>query len=154
MTVEQFKPNLTLTVIPFRLTKHLRTPSETLVYLFCCKFPAICDLHKRFLDVTTGHPSKVHDARAYGTFSIADKLPEICRRSQYHILGDAARRILERSSEIRRRPGKVSDVRGGAAVVYGLENPTGFESSEGRRRAALSCGPAVLRYGSVKRLPF
>ncbi|KAG0424838.1 hypothetical protein HPB47_027958, partial [Ixodes persulcatus] len=51
---------------------------------------SICDRHKRFLDVTAGHPSKVHDARVYRTSSIADKLPEICRRSQYHILGDAA----------------------------------------------------------------
>ncbi|XP_040354426.1 protein ALP1-like [Ixodes scapularis] len=56
---------------------------------------AICDRHKRFLDVTTGHPSKVHDARVYRTSSIADKLPEICRRSQYHILGNAAYPLRE-----------------------------------------------------------
>ncbi|CAN8023446.1 unnamed protein product, partial [Ixodes persulcatus] len=36
----------------------------------------ICDRHKRFLDVTSGHPSKVHDAR-------------------YHILGDAAYPLRE-----------------------------------------------------------
>ncbi|KAM7299270.1 putative nuclease HARBI1 isoform X2 [Ixodes scapularis] len=56
---------------------------------------AICDRNKRFLDVTAGHPSKVHDARVFRTSSIADKLSQICRRGQYHILGDAAYPLRE-----------------------------------------------------------
>ncbi|CAN7981626.1 unnamed protein product [Ixodes pacificus] len=51
---------------------------------------AICDRNKRFLDITMGHPNKVHDARVFRTSSIADKLSQICRRGEYHILGDAA----------------------------------------------------------------
>lgn len=56
---------------------------------------AICDHHKWFLDMTAGRPSKVHDARVFQTSSVADKLPEICRTSQYHILGDEAYPLRE-----------------------------------------------------------
>nr|XP_037290847.1 protein ANTAGONIST OF LIKE HETEROCHROMATIN PROTEIN 1-like [Rhipicephalus microplus] len=42
----------------------------------------ICDNRKRFLDVSTGAPSKIHDA-------VSKKLPQLCAR-KYHILGDAA----------------------------------------------------------------
>ncbi|CAN8028837.1 unnamed protein product, partial [Ixodes persulcatus] len=39
---------------------------------------AVCDSRKRFVDVSTGHPSKVHDGRVFRTSSIAAKLPQIC----------------------------------------------------------------------------
>lgn len=42
---------------------------------------AICDRNKRFLDITPGHPSKVHDARVFRTSSTAGKLSQICRRA-------------------------------------------------------------------------
>ncbi|CAN7939864.1 unnamed protein product, partial [Ixodes pacificus] len=41
---------------------------------------AVCDRRKRFVDVFTGHPSKVHDGRVFRTSSIAAKLPQICSR--------------------------------------------------------------------------
>ncbi|CAN7988265.1 unnamed protein product, partial [Ixodes pacificus] len=56
---------------------------------------AVCDRRKRFVDVFTGHPSKVHDGRVFRTSSIAAKLPQICSVDKYHILGDAAYPIRE-----------------------------------------------------------
>ncbi|XP_064468322.1 uncharacterized protein LOC135379015 [Ornithodoros turicata] len=56
---------------------------------------AVCDHEKRFLDVTIGHPSKVHDARIFRTSRLAKKLPLICAPGNYHILGDAAYPLRE-----------------------------------------------------------
>ncbi|XP_064462476.1 uncharacterized protein LOC135373148 isoform X1 [Ornithodoros turicata] len=55
----------------------------------------VCDDKRRFLDVTTGFPGKVHDARVFRTSSIAEKLPYICCVNKYHILGDAAYPLRE-----------------------------------------------------------
>lgn len=50
---------------------------------------AICDAKKRFLDVFTGPPSKIHDARVFSLSFISNKLPDSCG-NEWHILGDAA----------------------------------------------------------------
>lgn len=50
---------------------------------------AICDAKKRFLDVFTGPPSKIHDARVFNLSFISHMLPDICG-NEWHILGDAA----------------------------------------------------------------
>jgi len=50
---------------------------------------AICDAKSRFLDVFTGPPSKIHDARVFKLSFISNMLPDICR-NEWHILGDAA----------------------------------------------------------------
>lgn len=50
---------------------------------------AICDAKKKFLDVFTGPPSKIHDARVFKLSFISNMLPDICG-NEWHILGDAA----------------------------------------------------------------
>ncbi|XP_066603775.1 putative nuclease HARBI1 [Prorops nasuta] len=50
---------------------------------------AICDAKKMFLDVFTGPPSKIHDARIFKLSFISSILPDICG-NEWHILGDAA----------------------------------------------------------------
>lgn len=49
----------------------------------------ICDANRMFLDVFTGPPSKVHDARIFKLSFISAMLPDICG-DEWHILGDAA----------------------------------------------------------------
>ncbi|KAJ8909426.1 hypothetical protein NQ315_003478 [Exocentrus adspersus] len=50
---------------------------------------AICDANKLFLDVFTGTPSKIHDARVYTLSFVSEKIPQICG-DQFHLLGDSA----------------------------------------------------------------
>lgn len=50
---------------------------------------AICDANRMFLDVFTGPPSKIHDARIFKLSFISAMLPDICK-DEWHILGDAA----------------------------------------------------------------
>ncbi|XP_011859952.1 PREDICTED: putative nuclease HARBI1 isoform X2 [Vollenhovia emeryi] len=54
----------------------------------------ICDVRKRFIDVFTGIPAKIHDARVLKLSDINDDLRRICDR-KFHILGDAAYPIRE-----------------------------------------------------------
>lgn len=54
----------------------------------------ICDSNKKFIDVFTGAPSKIHDSRIYKMSCISKKLEQICE-GKYHILGDAAYEIRE-----------------------------------------------------------
>lgn len=49
----------------------------------------ICDARKRFLDVFTGVPSKVHDARVFKLSPISGQMENICEGT-FHILGDGA----------------------------------------------------------------
>ncbi|KAH8027318.1 hypothetical protein HPB51_004630 [Rhipicephalus microplus] len=49
----------------------------------------VCDNKKRFLDASTGYPSKIHDARIFRRSRISSVLPQLCS-SKYHIVGDAA----------------------------------------------------------------
>lgn len=49
----------------------------------------ICDNKKKFLDASTGCPSKMHDARIFRRSRIANALPQLCS-NKYHIVGDAA----------------------------------------------------------------
>lgn len=51
---------------------------------------AICDHRRRFLDVSTGFPSKIHDGRVFQLSDISKRLPSLCDSGRYHILGDAA----------------------------------------------------------------
>lgn len=54
----------------------------------------ICDHKKRFIDVSVGAPSKIHDARVYELSDISSELPHLCN-GKYHVLGDAAYPIRE-----------------------------------------------------------
>ncbi|XP_071636126.1 putative nuclease HARBI1 isoform X2 [Temnothorax longispinosus] len=55
---------------------------------------AICDAKRKFIDVFTGVPGKVHDARVFKLSDVKQKLPQICGKN-YHILGDSAYPIRE-----------------------------------------------------------
>lgn len=50
---------------------------------------AICDANKKFLDVFTGPPSKIHNARIFNLSFTSNTLLDICE-NRWHILGDAA----------------------------------------------------------------
>ncbi|XP_011858507.1 PREDICTED: putative nuclease HARBI1 isoform X2 [Vollenhovia emeryi] len=54
----------------------------------------ICDARKRFIDVFTGVPAKIHDSRVLKLSDINENLPAICE-GKYHLLGDAAYSIRE-----------------------------------------------------------
>lgn len=54
----------------------------------------ICDSKLRFLDVYTGIPSKIHDARILKLSFIGAELPSLCS-PKYYILGDSAYSIRE-----------------------------------------------------------
>ncbi|XP_025161621.1 putative nuclease HARBI1 isoform X3 [Harpegnathos saltator] len=49
---------------------------------------AVCDVNKLFLDVFTGPPSKVHDARIFQLSFLSNEIQNISE--DYHLLGDAA----------------------------------------------------------------
>nr|CAI5848134.1 unnamed protein product [Callosobruchus analis] len=49
----------------------------------------ICDHRRRFIDVSTGAPGKVHDARVFKISDVSAKLPNICD-DRFHTLGDNA----------------------------------------------------------------
>lgn len=49
----------------------------------------ICDARKRFLDVFTGVPSKIHDSRVFSMSFINERIQHICG-DNYHLLGDSA----------------------------------------------------------------
>ncbi|XP_065310827.2 putative nuclease HARBI1 [Dermacentor albipictus] len=51
---------------------------------------SVCDYKKRFLDVTIGNPSKIHDSRIFRKSRLAERLPSICCSGKFHVLGDAA----------------------------------------------------------------
>lgn len=53
----------------------------------------ICDKSRKFIDVFTGPPSKIHDARIFRMSFIYNKILNLER--QYHILGDSAYPISE-----------------------------------------------------------
>lgn len=55
----------------------------------------ICDSNRRFQDVFTGPPSKVHDARVLKLSPVQEDLPTLCEINRYHILGDTAYPIRE-----------------------------------------------------------
>jgi len=45
---------------------------------------AICDYKKRFIDVFTGAPGKIHDARVFALSDISKELPSIWNKIPYH----------------------------------------------------------------------
>ncbi|KAK8772751.1 hypothetical protein V5799_024004 [Amblyomma americanum] len=55
----------------------------------------ICDARGKFMDVFTGPPSKVHDARVLRLSPVHEDLPTLCEVNKFHILGDAAYPIRE-----------------------------------------------------------
>ncbi|XP_018305733.1 putative nuclease HARBI1 [Mycetomoellerius zeteki] len=73
----------------------IRTPAKKIksTYVNRHDYPsltlqAVCDAHKLFLDVFTGPPSKIHDARIFQLSFFSDEIQNIS--NDYHILGDAA----------------------------------------------------------------
>ena len=55
----------------------------------CITLQGICDFNRKFIDVFTGVPGKVHDARVFKLSDISNHLPDICG-IRHHILGDGA----------------------------------------------------------------
>lgn len=55
----------------------------------CITLQGMCDYKRRFIDIFTGIPGKVHDARVCKKSDISKLLPEICDGNKYHILGDS-----------------------------------------------------------------
>ncbi|XP_077280434.1 uncharacterized protein LOC143907491 [Temnothorax americanus] len=79
----------------------VRTPAHKIksTYVNRHDIPAItlqgiCDARKRFIDVFTGIPGKIHDSRVLKLSDINDNLQKICE-GKFHILGDAAYPIRE-----------------------------------------------------------
>lgn len=54
----------------------------------------ICDYRRRFIDVFTGPPGRIHDSRVCKLSFISSELPTICQ-PEYHILGDNAYHLRE-----------------------------------------------------------
>lgn len=54
----------------------------------------ISDARKRFMDVFTGVPSKIHDSRVFKLSPISVRLQQICENT-YHILADGAYELRE-----------------------------------------------------------
>lgn len=54
----------------------------------------LCDSKRKFLDVFTGAPGKIHDSRVFRLSPLSNTLPQICGQ-QYHILGDSAYPLRE-----------------------------------------------------------
>lgn len=50
----------------------------------------ICDSNKRFIDVFTGPPGKIHDSRVLSMSFIHNKLRNICENGLFHLIGDSA----------------------------------------------------------------
>ncbi|KAM7293800.1 hypothetical protein ISCGN_023383 [Ixodes scapularis] len=50
----------------------------------------VCDDKGRFIDAFTGVSSRIHDARVFDLSDLSERLPTLCRRGKFHILGDAA----------------------------------------------------------------
>ncbi|CAN7997359.1 unnamed protein product, partial [Ixodes pacificus] len=57
---------------------------------------AACDRHKRFLDVTTGHPSKVHDAR-YMLTAFRDYGRLTTKQRNFNLKFSSTRVVIENS---------------------------------------------------------
>ncbi|XP_071637288.1 putative nuclease HARBI1 isoform X1 [Temnothorax longispinosus] len=79
----------------------VRTPAHKIksTYVNRHDIPAItlqgiCDARKRFIDVFTGIPGKIHDSRVLKLSDINDNLQKICE-GKFHILGDAAYPVRE-----------------------------------------------------------
>lgn len=54
----------------------------------------VSDARRRFLDVVTGTPSKIHDSRIYKMSRLSVRLPTICE-GRFHILADGAYELRE-----------------------------------------------------------
>ncbi|KAI4469606.1 hypothetical protein MML48_1g02433 [Holotrichia oblita] len=54
----------------------------------------ICDANKKFINVFTGVPGKIHDSRVFKLSDISTQLPKECG-ANYHLLGDSAYYIRE-----------------------------------------------------------
>lgn len=73
----------------------IRTPAKKIksTYVNRHDYPsltlqAVCDVNKLFLDVFTGPPSKIHDARIFQLSFLSNEIQNIS--ADYHLLGDAA----------------------------------------------------------------
>ncbi|CAI6373883.1 unnamed protein product [Macrosiphum euphorbiae] len=54
----------------------------------------VCDYKKKFIDVFTGIPAKIHDARVFVLSDLSKDLPSMCEK-KYNLLGDGAYPIRE-----------------------------------------------------------
>jgi len=94
----------------------VRTPSHKMksTYINRHDIPSItlqgiCDARKRFVDVFTGIPGKIHDSRVLKLSDINEELPGMCEQGKFFILGDAVYSIREWLITPFRDYGNVSD---------------------------------------------
>lgn len=72
----------------------IRTPAHKIksTYVNRHDIPAltlqgICDHRRRYIDIFTGPPGKIHDSRVFKLSFISSEIPFICGQ-EYHLLGD------------------------------------------------------------------
>lgn len=51
---------------------------------------AVCNTNPRFIDIFTGYPGSVHDARVFKNISLHNMLENGNLPQEYHLLGDSA----------------------------------------------------------------
>lgn len=69
---------------------------------------AICDANLKFIDVFTGIPAKMHDARVFSLSFIRPRIMQMGRI--FYLLGDAAYPICENVMTLYRDYGNMTDV--------------------------------------------
>lgn len=67
--------------------KKMRSAYVKRYYYLYLILKAIYDHQRPYLDVTIGHPRKVHDV--FSISNMTEKPPQMCRRRQFQMLGDA-----------------------------------------------------------------
>lgn len=55
----------------------------------------ICNANKKFIDVFTGVPGKIHDSRVFSMSFISEKIRTLTNNGYYHLLGDSAYTLRE-----------------------------------------------------------
>lgn len=72
-----------------QILRHLRAYTNR-KFKTTVKLQAVCDRHKRFMDISCAYPGSIHDARVFSLSSLSRGLEERLRRTPYHILADSA----------------------------------------------------------------
>lgn len=87
--------------LEIRISIVIRTPANKIKSTYTNRhdvpaitLQAICDYERRFIDIFTGIPGKVHDSRVLKMSPISSQLQNICcenaGENKYHIIGDGA----------------------------------------------------------------
>ncbi|KAK5648171.1 hypothetical protein RI129_003063 [Pyrocoelia pectoralis] len=80
----------------------IRTPSHKLKSTYtnrhdipCVTLQGICNAKKKFIDVFTGPPGKIHDSRIFKLSFISSEIATLTNNGHYHLIGDSAYPIRE-----------------------------------------------------------